>query len=217
LSPPGVCFYKALAVFSEAFKPFLAIMLPEYQEYYHQLLAAIESHKGSGSPEMEQVEACFKSSLEHWGKVHRQVRQEGFATPEEEIHFFKVIKPLFASRIEYYTWCYHTLLFMPSNDIPELRRFWKWELRKIQRFYENNREFCAYIREGATDKDAEYFVRSANPVPRTKLPLGLIHDLDAETSTSHDHLVTLISAYNLYEIHILAEIEKLGGYIFFSK
>lgn len=192
-------------------------MPSEYQEYYHQLLAAIASHRVTGSTEMEQVEACFKSSLEYWGKVRQRVKERSFATPEEEIHFFKVIKPLFASRIEYYTWCYHTLLFMPAGDLVELKRFWKWELRKIQRFYESNKEFCDYIRDGASDKDAEYFIRSANTVARAKLPLGLIHDLEAEITSSHDQLVTLISAYDLYEIHILEEIEKLGGSIFFCK
>ncbi|HEY4061096.1 MAG TPA: hypothetical protein VGM30_04310 [Puia sp.] len=95
-------------------------MPSEYQEYYHQLLAAIASHRVTGSTEMEQVEACFKSSLEYWGKVRQRVKERSFATPEEEIHFFKVIKPLFASRIEYYTWCYHTLLFMPAGDLVEL-------------------------------------------------------------------------------------------------
>jgi len=192
-------------------------MLPEYQEYYQQLLAAIAWHRDSGSPEMEKIEACFKSSLEFWGVVRKTVKKHDFNNTEEEIRFFKEVKPLFTSFIEYYTYCYHALLFMPSHDLQELKRFWKWEMRKIERFRENNREFCQYIRQGDTYKDAEYFLRSSNTAAKAPAPQGLVHDLDAEMTTSHDQLLTMIGAYDLYEKHILAEMEKLGGTIFFCK
>jgi len=192
-------------------------MSPEYQAYYHQLLAAIALHRDTGDGEMEKVEACFKSSLESWSKVRKEVKSHDFTSTEEEVRFFKEIKPLFTSYIEYYTYCYHALLFMPAGNLLELKRFWKWEMRKIERFRENNREFCQYIRQGDTYKDTEYFLRSSNTLPGVRTLQGLVHDLDAEITTSHDYLVTMIGAYDLYEKHILAEIEKLGGTIFFCK
>ena len=189
-------------------------MSPEYQEYYHQLLATIEGQNESEKPEMEKIEGCFKACLECWGRIRKLVKQEGFKDMREEIFFFKEVKPLFTSYIEYYTNCYHALLFMPAHDTKELHRFWKWEMRKIERFYESNREFCTYIRQGQTHKDAEYFLRSAQKADdRVRLPLGLIHDQDAELTTSHDQLVTMMSAYNLYEQYIRTELGKLSGYI----
>jgi hypothetical protein len=189
-------------------------MSPEYQEYYHQLLATIRQQKESEKPEMEKVEGCFKASLECWGRIRTLVKQKGFEDIGEEILFFKEVKPLFTSHIEYYTNRYHALLFMPIHDARELHRFWEWEMRKIERFYENNREFCCYIRQGQTHKDAEYFLRGAQkPAIRIRLPLGLIHDQDADLATSHDHLATMISAYNLYEQHIQTELGKLNSYI----
>lgn len=75
--------------------------------------------------------------------------------------------------------------------------------------------FCRYMWEGATDKDSEYFLRSANnsaPVLQ-----GKVHDLDPAAATSHDYLVTMMVAYELYEVFIQEEIGKLGGYFFLTK
>lgn len=190
-------------------------MLQDYQEHYRQLLTATASWQESEMPELEKIETCFKCSLNYWSEVKQLVKMHGFQASGEEIHFFKRIKPLFTANIEYYTHRYHALLFMPSNDDLELRRFWEWEIRKIERFYENNREFCRYMREDATDKDAEYFTRTANHLP--PLLNGRFYDLDPETATSHDYLVAAIVAYELYEQFIRKEMRDLGGYFFLTK
>lgn len=190
-------------------------MSPDYQNYHQQLLTATSLCQDSGKPDMEKIEACFKCSLDYWARIKQLVKKHDFPTAEEEIYFFKKVKPLFTARIEYYTHRYHALLFMPVNDLQDLRRFWKWELRKIERFYENNEAFCRYMREGASDKDNEYFVRAANHA--APLLQGRLHDLDPETATSHDYLVTMIAAYELYGGFVQEEIRNLGGYFFLTK
>ena len=190
-------------------------MSPDYQEYHHQLLTETSLCQDSGKSDMEKIEACFKCSLDYWGTIKQLVKTHTFQTPEEEIYFFKKVKPLFTARIEYYTHRYHALLFMPVNDALELRRFWKWELRKMERFYENNEDFCRYMRDGSSDKDSEYFLRASNPT--AALLQGKVHDLDPETATSHDYLVTMIAAYELYEGFVQEEIRNLGGYFFLTK
>src|ERR1700761_7408156 len=121
---------------------------PVYQEYNRQLLRAIRNQEERENPGLEIVEACFKSSLECWGKVRQSAKEAGFRSKEEEIRFFKETKPCFTSYIEYFTLRYHSLLFMPVDDPFEMTRFWKWEERKMERFYEDHAEFCRYIREG---------------------------------------------------------------------
>src|ERR1700742_5135710 len=134
-------------------------MSPEFQEYYKQLLAAFHSHEATSRTEMEMIEACFKSSLDQWGKVCKLVKVKGFGDVREEICFFREVKPAFTAYIEYYTFRYHAILFAPQNDPLEMKRFWRWEERKMQRFYDNNREFCRYMHEGDTRCDIEYFLR----------------------------------------------------------
>ena len=177
-------------------------MSPEYQEYYQQLLAAFRSHEDAYTAEMEVIEACFKSSLDYWGRVCKLVKTKGFNEEKEEIRFFKEVKPVFAAFIEYYTYRYHALLFAPVNSVTELERFWRWEERKMQRFYEVNQEFCRYIREGATCRDAEYFLRASLPPDKERVSSDLIHDGDAGLLSPKDPLLTIMKAYELYGQYI---------------
>lgn len=176
-------------------------MSPEYQEYHQQLSTAFHSHEETSRTEMEMIEACFKSSLDCWGKVCKQVKKTGFRDIRDEIRFFREVKPSFAAFIEYYTFRYHAILFAPVNDIRELNRFWRWEEKKMQRFYEENGEFCRYMREGNTHRDTEYFLRAAI-LPGSRLSADLIHDLDAGLVSAKDPMVTIMKAYELYEQYL---------------
>lgn len=181
-------------------------MLPEYQEYYHELLSVLASHEDVHKAEAEVIEACFKSSLDYWSRVSRSVRSHGFTDQGEEIRFFKEIKPVFAAFIEYYSYRYHALLFAPANGVADTMRFWRWEERKMKRFYESNQEFCRYMEEGATHRDAEYFLRSSIP-PESKHPAGeLIHDLDMGLISPMDPLVAIMKAYELYGRYIESKL-----------
>jgi len=190
-------------------------MSQDYDVYYQQLLTALAACQEKSATETEKVEACFKCSLDYWGKIQKKVKNKEFQTPAEEIHFFKNIKPRFTAYIEYYTCHYHALLFMPTDDKLELVRFWKWEMRKTERFFESNEGFCRYMREGATERDEEYFLRTGNN--GEQVMHGRIHDVDPGTATPADYLVTMIGAYGMYQTFIREEMKKLGGYFFLTK
>jgi hypothetical protein len=190
-------------------------MSQDYLEYYQQLLTALSQCQEKATNEIEKVESSFKCSLEYWGRIQKQVRKLDFHTPAEEICFFKKIKPRFTAHIEYYTCRYHALLFMPADDNIELIRFWKWEMRKIEKFFEVNEDFCRYMQEDASHRDEEYFLRTSNN--GAQVMHGRIHDVDPKTATPGDYLVTIIGAYELYQTYIREEMEKLGGYFFLTK
>src|SRR5580658_575699 len=114
-------------------------MLPEYQENYQVLLAVFHSHENEYKAEVEMVEACFRASLDSWSKMGKLARKIGFRDESEEIMFFKVVKPSFGACLEYYTYRYHALLFSPAGDPAGMRRFWRWEEKKMQRFFDDNR------------------------------------------------------------------------------
>ncbi len=158
-------------------------MLPEYQEYYQLLLADFHYHENEQKAEVEMIEACFKRSLDCWGKIGNLARKNGFRDESEEIGFFKEVKPTFGACLEYYTFRYHALLFAPVDDPAVMKRFWHWEEKKMQRFFDDNREFCTYIRDGDTRRDKEYFLRCPS---------------ETDLLSPKDHLVTIIKAYDRY-------------------
>ena len=71
------------------------------------------------------------------------------------------------------------------------------------------------MREDATERDEEYFLRTSNN--DAQIMPGRIHDVDPQTATPADHLVTMIGAYEMYQTFIRGEMEKLGGYFFLTK
>ena len=190
-------------------------MSADYGEHIRQLEAAIDRRLQSCDGDLEKIEKCFKHGMDYWARVQELVKKNGFPTPAEEIFFFREVKPRFTGLIEYYTRRYHSLLFLPADDKSDQGRFWKWELRKIERFFENHAGFCRYMQEGATDKDEEYFLRAANTGTRFFQPKA--HDLDPETLTSHDPLLTMMIAMELYREFIQDEVKKLEGYFFVAK
>ena len=185
-------------------------MSPVYQEYYQQLQTAFQSLNDSDRTEMERIEACFKSSLDQWGRVCKLVKAKDFGDVREEICFFREVKPSFTAYIEYYTFRYHAILFAPQNDPLEMKRFWRWEERKMQRFYENNREFCRYMYEGDTRCDIEYFLRVKDG-NHSGLKSDLIHDLDVGLISPKDPLVTVMKAYELYDRYIKQQTFSILG------
>ena len=187
-------------------------MSPEYQEYYQQLLAAFRSHEDVHTAQVEVIEACFKSSLDYWGRVCRLTKAQGFAEEKDEICFFKEVKPAFSAFIEYYTYRYHALLFAPVNNAQELGRFWRWEEKKIQRFYEANQEFCCYMREGATHRDDEYFLRASLPPAKERASDDLIHDGEFGLLSPKDPLVTIMKAYELYGQYMETAVAPLNPF-----
>jgi hypothetical protein len=173
-------------------------MLPEYQEYYQALLAVFHSQENEEKAEMEMVESCFRASLDCWSKMTKLARKIGFCDESEEIMFFKVVKPSFGACLEYYTYRYHALLFSPAGDPAGMRRFWRWEERKMQRFFDDNREFYTYMRDGATHRDKEFFLRCPAAFAANRPCVDLIHELDTDLLSPKDHLVTIIKAYERY-------------------
>jgi hypothetical protein len=74
----------------------------------------------------------------------------GFVTNRMRSGSLIEVKPTFGACLEYYTFRYHALLFSPVDGPAEMGRFWQWEEKKMQRFFDDNREFCTYIRDGDT-------------------------------------------------------------------
>jgi len=87
------------------------------------------------------------------------IKQQGFQDTEEEIHFYKFIKPKFHA-----LYVYHASLFNIESDKPigskkTRRRYFHNELRRIDNFFYHHLELYKYYRSGKTHLDKEYFIR----------------------------------------------------------
>lgn len=175
-------------------------MNEKYENLYADLLRDTGFIWQSSLPETERTESCFKCSLQYWSGLKEIIQRDSFQTDEEEIKFFKYIKPRFTGQLMYYTEVYQYLLFCPGYDPGGIAEFQRKELRKIERFRENHREFIAYCSSKARDRDAAYFLR--RNCQGEDLLYAKVFDMDPEASTSHDWLLTQLAGYGLYEEYV---------------
>jgi hypothetical protein len=162
--------------------------------------------RGEG-PEIEKFESCFRCGIRYWENLKEKIKKNYFKNDEEEIHFFKYVKPKFTGLIEYYTQRYQAFLFLPDKDTASKLYFWNMELKKIDRFYDSQQAFIRYYQSGDKDLDELYFLRAESDC--SNFQYARVYDLDSETATSHDWLVSRMVAFELYRSYIKEELEKV--------
>lgn len=184
---------------------------PVCEEIYQEMVSEVYVSRQIDLSATSRVTYCFKVCMDYWNRLKEQLRSYTFANEEEEIWFYKSLKPKFTSLIEYYTFVYHALLFMPSLGEDDMQVFWNKEKDKIEQFYSKNAAFCQYYKSGNTSQDQMYFLRS-NAIDCFNCH-NKLYDTDAEMVTTHGHLVSTLLALDMYDAYIQQEAKKVNDRI----
>jgi hypothetical protein len=135
----------------------------------------------------------------YWTILSERLALFQFRCNKEEIHFFKEIKPLFTSEIEFVSLVYQLEAFTPISDL-EFCSFIKKERSRLSRFRERNQAFYQYYKEERTELDDIFFLRSNNLL--NYFVYTRPYDLPISCCTSHDYLVSTILALEKYETYL---------------
>lgn len=87
------------------------------------------------------------------------VRNYSFKDEDEEILFFKEMKPQLFSQLIYYNEVYNIELRMPAGSIESRKEYLELIQNQIKFFFDMNSEFYQYYRSGSTHLDRIYFLR----------------------------------------------------------
>ena len=174
---------------------------------HNRLVSEIELCKAKKLPADEEIERCFLIAKGYWKTLQERLEGYVFYTTEEEIYFFKDIKPLFTAEIEYYNLLYHTRLFQPQYDPVQVKAFWEREARRLQKFKEEQEEFYIYYKVGCTARDEDYFVRANNDF--SNFIEAKVYDLNSDAATSGDQLVSGILALERYNAYVQEQLTRL--------
>ncbi|HYF29890.1 MAG TPA: RteC domain-containing protein [Chitinophagaceae bacterium] len=177
------------------------------EELYQELLSEVYQCRRLNLSPTSRIAYCFKLSVEYWNKLRHQVKQHPFNCDEEEIWFFKTMKPKFTALIEYYTMIYNAELFMPRLKTEEIKSFWKKESDKVKNFYYQYADFCEYYKSGAAHNDHCYFLRSNAGGAKCN---NKVYEIDEDLITSHGHLATFLLAYDMYDTYILQQLRTVA-------
>ncbi|MFC4686797.1 RteC domain-containing protein [Epilithonimonas pallida] len=78
-------------------------------------------------------------------KVKALVLKIGFKSEDEEILFFKEVKPQFTSKRIYYNSVYRIEMKKPSGSGRIIKKYYNNELEKLKRFFDDNLDFLQIL------------------------------------------------------------------------
>lgn len=125
----------------------------------------------------------------------------------EDIGFFKSIKPYVFSKLIYYVKLFSIESKRPRSSNKSQVKYFNNHIDRLQNYFNDNLEFYHYFRRGAIFLDEEYFMRGKADI--RLFPDSLSFFTDDKFSTSHDTTVATIMAYDMLIIYLKREIDKL--------
>lgn len=130
-----------------------------------------------------EAEAVISYCERHLTTLKENTINLGFVSKENEITFFKHIKPQILGTKIYYIEKYKLLLKRPVGLPVEWETFLLQHSSVLNWFMQANSQYYQYYRAGATDRDAEYFLRAnTHTDPFTDAYI----DIDKSFSTGYD-------------------------------
>lgn len=130
--------------------------------------------------------------------------QYQFQNEEEEIRFFKQIKPQFTSKLIYYNEIYTIETNCPFGTVKEVRKYLNKQLEKLKVFYQDNADFYKYYKKGNCYLDQHYFLRDKFDI---KFSLDSHYLLeDKRFATCHDFKVAQILANDLIKEYLESQL-----------
>ncbi|MBA3706190.1 MAG: RteC domain-containing protein [Bacteroidetes bacterium] len=181
------------------------------QAFASKLLIGLEDQLRSIEQENEVVlkrsELCFTNSKKAIEDLKTFILKYKFKSTNEEIKFFKEIKPQFTSKLIYHLMLYNIETKKPKGGKKTLRKYLVKELDKLKNYFDYNLDFYKYYRAGANYLDHKYFVRDKYDVQLTLD--AYIFENDTRFSTTHDFKVAKILAHDLLQVYVENELAYL--------
>ena len=134
--------------------------------------------------------------------------QYDFKTQEEEILFFKEIKPKIVSKLIYYMSVHKIEINRPKGSRSTIETYLLTELDLLKHYFDCNIEMYHYYRTGGTHFDKIYFLRDRD----SDIPMNIAcfyFERDVRFSTVYDYKIAKIMANDLLELYIKSQLAKL--------
>ena len=140
-------------------------------------------------------------------ELYKWLKKYKFDNQEEDIHFFKHLKPKLVSKLIYYKEVLNSEISLPS-DKKSIKKFLDKEINKLDQYSKTNKEFFKYFRSRATNKDFDYFVR--NSENNIDVEDCFLVNFDIRLCSSHDYKVSMLIANNLLCTFYENKLENLN-------
>lgn len=141
-------------------------------------------------------------------KTKAEVLRNGFRTVQEEVTFFKSVKPQILGKLIYYN-----KLFILETNAPQseelLHMYYTDQVKVLNKEFKKDigvSDFYQYYRSGRTDKDDVYF-----RLGHINFYEGLnsfFFEVDTEFSTLYDYEIAKIISFDLLHSYVCSKLSK---------
>ncbi|WP_068597127.1 RteC domain-containing protein [Vaginella massiliensis] len=139
--------------------------------------------------------------------IKAKIIRDNFANEQQEIDFFKNIKPQVLGKLIYYNKVFRIETSCPMSKGKIYHSYFESQLKILKAEYKDsicNRDFYRYYRAGRTDRDHSYF-RLGQINYHEGLKSG-VFEIDLSFSTYYDNKIAYIIANELLYTYLLAKI-----------
>lgn len=156
---------------------------------------------------IKRSETSIEIILKAIDKLKKFVIKNKFRNQQEEIIFFKQIKPKLTSKLIYHNRIFSIETKKPHGGEKVLRKFLNNELDKLKQYFDNNLDFYRYYRTNSSYLDHKYFLRKKHDI---KLCLDTFYfEADHRFTTTHDYKIAKIIANDLVLVYLEDELANL--------
>jgi hypothetical protein len=137
----------------------LSAEMQELAELYKHMLNEINVCPSERCDELQRLQVLFNIAENHKCILRNRMRDYKFKGKEEQISYFRKIKPLFYSETLFYSYCYHAETFLADcNCSLERVDFLKRQIKRRDRFVKVHPAFYQCIMEASDDEcELEWF------------------------------------------------------------
>jgi hypothetical protein len=178
-------------------------------ELWNEYQASLQEINSSSLNTYQKASAYLKLSRTTLSKIEVFLSEHSFKDDEEEIHFFKEIKPLFLKEVIYHSELFYFESNRPAHSKPKIQHFIKDQLLLLDAFINKHKSFYNYYRLGLNDKDLTYFKKSSNlsePAPPDCI------NLDCNSAVPYGDLLAKLLAYDKLSTYYHKGLDKIKGH-----
>ncbi|SDR68483.1 RteC protein [Gillisia sp. Hel1_33_143] len=161
----------------------------------------------SESSSLEKAELGIRLCNSTLSELQHMVEKEDFEDSASEINFFRNIKSLPMSYLIYFSEirnCEHSI---PKAGSSPKVRFLEKEVKKINKFFSQNKDFVNYMEQSHNYMDPQFFTR--NNLDNFPFAPTINYYQYPEFSTSHDMLWAMVQAMYKFIHYIRDKLHKL--------
>ncbi len=155
----------------------------------HKALAEVAMQTENGLQMAERSCQIIQSTIR---ELKEFIHNYTFKDQQEEILFFKEIKPQFIRELIYFTELFYIEANKPIGDRNVLEAYYRQVIQRNRMYFERNHALYVYYRSGKTMYDSLYFLRESDEEP---LHPEYMLDIDLRFSTIHSFKLAKLQAF----------------------